>query len=202
MTVRIAPEILIKCLNNYVLLLLLLLIPILVNASALPEWEIVPADSTLTFTATQNNAPVSGQFKKFTGKIFFDPNNYKDSSTYIIIDMNSLSASYADLTTTLVSADWFDVALFPKAEFRAVQFNKTGEKTYQANGTLTIRNKSVPVTLTFTAEISKNKALVEGSTRLKRSNFGVGQGEWSSTNEIKDEVTVNFKVVATRKNKV
>ncbi|TIE18035.1 polyisoprenoid-binding protein, partial [Legionella pneumophila] len=29
--------------------------------------------------------------------------------------------------------------------------------------------------------------------------FGVGQGEWASTDEIQDEVIVRFKITATRK---
>lgn len=66
--------------------------------------------------------------------------------------------------------------------------------------TPTIRDKSVPVTLTFSAEeLALNKQQVIGSTVIKRSTFGVGQGEWASTDEVKDEVTVKFKVVAVRK---
>lgn len=65
----------------------------LLNATALPEWQIVPNESTLTFTATQNGAPVSGQFKAFTGKIYVDPANYKESKIDIIVDISSLSSS-------------------------------------------------------------------------------------------------------------
>ncbi|WP_269570334.1 YceI family protein [Legionella tunisiensis] len=94
----------------------------------------------------------------------------------------------------------FNVQMFPKAEFKATEFNKTGDKTYQAIGTLTIRDKSAPVTLTFTAEeTSPGMALVQGSTTLKRSTFGVGQGDWASTDEIKDDVKVDFKLVAKKK---
>ncbi len=171
----------------------------LVNA-ALPEWQIDPKESSLKFTATQNSSPVVGEFKQFRGELFVDPNNYKASSVHIVVDMNSLSASYGELVTTLITPDWFNVKLFPKADFKATDFNKTGDKTYEAKGTLTIKDKSAPVTLTFTAEeASKDKALVQGSTTFKRSAFGVGVGEWSSTSEVKDDVTVNFKIIANRK---
>ena len=179
----------------------LLSIPTIIQAGALPQWEIIPTESELSFTATQNDAPFSGSFKKFTGEILVDPANYKASSIHIIIDMSSLTASYAELATTLTTPDWFDTKMFPKAEFKATNFNKTGDKTYEAEGTLTIRDKTAPVTLIFTAEESpKNHALIDGHTTIKRSTFGVGQGEWASTKEIKDEVTVHFKVGATRKN--
>lgn len=168
----------------------------LVEGRAQHEWQILPAKSTLTFTATQNGAPVTGQFTSFTGKILVDPANYQASHIQIVVDMNSLSVSYADLKSTLVTADWFNVNLFPTAEFNATQFNKLSNKTYEAKGTLTIRDKTAPVTLTFTAEEINGQALVLGSTLLKRSVFGVGQGEWASTDEIKDDVQVNFKVEA------
>lgn len=165
-----------------------------------PQWEIISAESELSFTATQNGAPVKGSFKAFKGEIFVDPANYKESSIHIVVDMNSLSASYADLVATLNTSDWFNIKMFPNAEFKSTEFNKIGEKTYEAIGTLTIKNKTVPVTLTFTAEESpKDHALVDGSTTLKRTAFGVGAGEWASTDEIKDDVLVHFKVVATRK---
>ena len=54
--------------------------------------------------------------------------------------------------------------------------------------------------LSFTSSFpSATKGLVEGSTVIKRSAFGVGQGEWASTDQIKDDVTVNFKVSANKK---
>ncbi|WP_238583835.1 YceI family protein [Legionella brunensis] len=160
----------------------------------------VPSKSTLRFTATQNNAPASGEFKKFSGKISVDSENYKASSIDIIVDMTSLSSSYSDLKDTLLTTDWFNVQLFPTAEFKATNFNKTGDNSYEANGVLTIRDKSAPVKLIFTAqETSSDTALVVGETTLKRSTFGVGQGEWASTEEIKDEVKVNFKIVAKKK---
>lgn len=180
-------------------IVILVLMPVFANA-AIPEWEIIPGESHLSFIAIQNDAPVKGQFKEFTGKIFVDPTDYKTSQIEIIVDMNSVSADYADVKNTLITPDFFNVKVFPKAEFKATNFNKTGDKTYQAVGTLTIRDKSAPVTLTFTAEeTSPGMALVEGSTTFKRSTFGVGQGDWASTDEIKDEVKVDFKLVAKKK---
>jgi polyisoprenoid-binding protein YceI len=129
-----------------------------------------------------------------------DPNDLRNSSIDIIVDINSLTASYAELKTTLATPDWFNTTLFPKAEFKSTHIEKMGEQSYQAKGTLTIRDKSQPIVLTFTGEVqNSSKGMVEGSTVIKRTQFGVGQGEWSSTKEIKDEVTVNFKVVANKK---
>jgi polyisoprenoid-binding protein YceI len=164
------------------------------------SWNMVPNESQLTFTATQNGSPLTGEFKSFTATLLVDANDLKNSSIDIIIDMNSVNASYAEVKNTLLTPDWFNVKAFPKAEFKATEFTKTGDNTYQAIGTLTIRDKSVPVILNFNSSFpNPNKGVVEGSTSIKRNAFGIGQGEWMSTEQIKDEVTVNFKVTAIKK---
>ncbi|KTD15663.1 putative YceI-like family protein [Legionella gratiana] len=178
---------------------LALFLSIAANA-AVPQWEIVQNESQLTFTATQNGAPVTGQFKTFSGTILVDPNDLKHSSINIIVDINSISASYAELKSTLLTPDWFNPKVFPKAEFKSNQIEKTGSNTYKAVGMLTIRDKTAPVTLNFKGEQpDPNKGIVIGNTVIQRTQFGVGQGDWASTNEIKDEVTINFKVVGVKK---
>lgn len=165
--------------------------------AAPPHWEIVPNESSITFTATQNNSPVAGQFKDFNGNINFDPTQLTASSIEISVDMASVSTSYKDIANTLKTSDWFDIKFFPKAIFKATHFTKTGDNTYLANGTLTIRDKTVPTVLNFTLEeYTQTKARATGSTLLKRTVFGIGQGEWFKTNEIKDDVKVDFTISA------
>jgi polyisoprenoid-binding protein YceI len=164
-----------------------------------PLWKITPERSSIQFSATQNGAPVKGEFKKFSGDINFDFNQLTENKVKIVIDMNSVSTSYPDLTTTLKASDWFDMKLFPEAIFEAAQFEKMGANQYQAKGTLTIRDQAVPVTLTFTADQSSpNSVVVKGFTTLKRTAFGVGRGEWASVSEIKDDVRVDFVVSAVK----
>lgn len=168
-------------------------------AAAVPVWKFTPADSKITFTATQNGAPVTGQFKKFEGNITFDPKQLDASHVDIIVTLSSVTASYDEVVSALQSPAWFSVKVFPKAEFKSNSFTKTGDKTYEAKGMLTIRDKTVPVVLTFTLnEYTDTKASVDGSTTLKRTDFGVGQGEWAKTDGVKDEVKVDFTVKATK----
>lgn len=156
-------------------------------------WGIIPNQSSITFTAIQNNAPVTAQFKAFSGKIIFDPDKLQSSQVEIIINMSSVSASYKELTETLKTPDWFDVALFPQAIFKANQFTKIEKNNYQAAGMLTIRDKVLPVTLNFTLEeYTVDRAKAIGAVVLKRTRFGVGQGKWANTDEIKDDVKVEF----------
>ncbi len=166
---------------------------------AAPTWKIIPADSSLTFTATQNNAPITGSFKKFTGNIQFDPADLKSSRVEIDVDIASVTAGDSQVADTLKTKDWFNVTVFPHAVFKATDFVKTGDKKYEAKGVLTIRAKTIPMVLVFNLDdYAANKAHATGSTTLQRTQFGVGQGDWSKTDAIKDDVRVDFIISATK----
>src|SRR5258708_7643755 len=140
-----------------VLSLIIILFPVMGLASV-PKWEIVPQESSLTFTGTLNNAQTSGKFKSFSGEIQFDPEKLNESKVHIVIDTGSVTTSYVDIAETLKTADWFDIKLFPQAIFQANKFTKTSDKTYQAEGALTIRDKTLPLVVIFTQEeYSENK---------------------------------------------
>jgi polyisoprenoid-binding protein YceI len=168
--------------------------------AAVPTWQIVPNESSLTFTATQNGAPVTGKFKNFTGAIKFDPDQLSASSVKIVVDMNSITDPYNQLSDTLKTPDWFDSKRFPQAVFESNEFVKTGDKTYQIKGILTIRDKKLPVTPTFTLEeFTQTEARMKGSTIIKRTAFGVGQGEWADTKTVKDDVQIDFTITVVKK---
>lgn len=176
-----------------------LLLP-LVAFAEVPSWKIVPDQSSLTFTAIQNGAPVTGTFTSFSGDINFDPKQLDKSNVKIVVNVGSISDPYNELSDTLKSADWFNTKVFPQATFQSTGFTKTGDKMYQAKGTLTFRGKTQPIILNFSQEeYSPTKAKMMGSTTIKRTTFGVGQGEWSDTKAVKDDVQVNFKISAVRK---
>ena len=161
-------------------------------------WQIIPDKSHLTFTATQNNSPLMGQFTTFTGDINFDPNQLATSHVTIVVDIASIKTSYAEVADTLKTPDWFDVKVFPKAIFKTKGFKKLASGSYQADGTLTIRDKTMPIPLQFTfVENATGQAVVKGSTTFKRTLFGVGRGEWSKTDALMDDVVVNFDLMAT-----
>ncbi len=178
-------------------LLLLLALTTSVTLAAVPQWQIIPNESNVTFTGTQNGAPATGNFKKLTGTIVIDPNQLNASHVRIVIDMTSLYMSYSTLVTTLQSADWFNVKQYPEAIFEATHFTKTGSNTYQAEGTLTIKGKTLPITIHFTAtSLSNTKGRATGDVTINRLDYGVGQGQWADISLVKNEVQVHFVITA------
>jgi len=89
--------------------------------------------------------------------------------------------------------DIFDVAHWPTAHYVTRSVTKTAAG-YSALGTLTLRGvtKDVPIDFRFTA--APGAAKLEGSATLKRLDFGVGQGDWKSTEWVGDVVKVNFSL--------
>ena len=167
-----------------------------------PSWRIVPKESEIAFTAKQNGADVRGTFKDFKGDIRFDPNQLDKSSVTLEITIDSMEGSSSDVLRTLLTADWFDAKKFPKALFTAHSFVKDQSanakpNSFQAMGQLQLRDKTAPVTLSFVlGTYTPEKAVATGSATLKRTAFGVGQGEWSSSAVVDDGVAISFKISA------
>lgn len=178
--------------------LLLLLSPALLHAEdAQKRWFVIPPESSITFTATQNNAPIKGSFKDFLFDIRFSPDGTENSRVSCAIKLSSLQMDYPDATKTALSPAWFDAEQFPTAQFNSTAITHLGKKNYVAEGELTLHGVKLPVILHFTLEeYGDKKAHVKGEATLTRSAFGIGSGEWAATDVIKDEVTVNFDLVA------
>lgn len=160
----------------------------------LPAMQLVSDESTLTFTATQNDAPVKGSFKNIAGSIHFDVKQLNQSNATITIETNSLTTAYKPIADSLKTEDWFDVKQFPEASFKSDKITKMDDTHYQADGVLSIRDKSKPIKVNFVLVSNANdKTKVKGDFTLKRLDFGLGQGEWASTDEIADPVKIEFE---------
>ncbi|MEZ5691497.1 MAG: YceI family protein [Rickettsiales bacterium] len=169
--------------------------------SAVPEYNLNKEKSTLKFYAINNNAPVEGEFKDFSADIKFDKDNLKESSIKVEVKTSSVFAEYEELVSNLVSSDWLSVKEFPEAVFVSKTISRMPDtENYYSDGELSLRGKTVPVTLNFQLKfIGSDKILATGQATLRRSDFGIGQGEWAKDDVLKDEVRVQFRVMAVRK---
>jgi polyisoprenoid-binding protein YceI len=119
------------------------------------------------------------------------------SHAKIEVDLNSVISSYEEVSSTLKGDEWFSVKIFPKSIFESQKFTKIDERNYKCDGILTIRDKKQSVSLNFSLEEYTPKiAKVKGYTMIKRKDFGVGAGQWSATDVVKDEVKVEFAIEA------
>ena len=95
-------------------------------------------------------------------------------------------------------ADLFDVGRFPQARFVATRITPSAATAggFLAQGTLQIRDRArtlaLPLTLSLATESGRRVATLRGETTLRRLEYGVGQGEWQSTEWVDDEVVVRW----------
>ena len=155
--------------------------------------------SSLTFSATWSGNAIEGRFNRWTADILFSPEALDRSKLTVGVDMASAVTGDAQRDESLPSGDFFDTAEHPKATFTASKFRKTGEGKYVADGTLDLRGVKKPLSLPFTLKIDGDTATARGVTTLDRTVFGVGQGEWASTDQIAAGVKVSFSLTAKRK---
>lgn len=167
-------------------------------AAELSVWA-VSSGSTLGFATIWAGTAIEGRFERWTADVRFSPEALDKSKVSVSIDLASAVTGDAQRDQSMGGADWFDTASHPKATFTATRFEKTGTDRYVAYGQLAIRGVSRPQRLPFTLKIDGDKARVSGVTTLDRTAFGVGQGEWKSTDQIPAEVKVSVNLTATRK---
>ncbi len=159
----------------------------------------VQKGSTLTFAATWSADTIAGQFTSWTADILFSPDALDRSKLTVSIDMTSAKTGDDQRDASLPSDDFFAAAAHPKAIFTASKFRKTGEGKFVADGTLNLRGVKKPLSLPFSLKIDGDTATARGVTTLDRTTFGVGQGEWASTDQIGGKVKVSFQLAAKKK---
>lgn len=160
------------------------------------NWLVVKADSHVKFTAEQQGKAFTGAFTSFDAIINFKEDAIENANVTATIDMGSVSAGDKDRDGALPGKEWFDVKAFPKAVFQSDDFVKTGENSYEARGTLTMKDKSQPLTLPFTLDIAGAKAEMAGKVTLDRTLWDVGTGAWATDEWVSTDVTVDVKISA------
>jgi polyisoprenoid-binding protein YceI len=174
-------------------LALIACMPAAVCAAAAASYTADPGASRLEFVGVQAGANFKGVFHKFAAAVDFAPDALTSSRIDVQIELNSVDTMDKDRDTTIRGADVFDVAHWPTAHYVTRSFSKTATG-YAAVGALTLRGvtKDVPIDFQFTQTGAGAK--LEGTAKLKRLDFGAGQGDWKSTEWVADAVQISFSL--------
>jgi cytochrome b561 len=163
-------------------------------AALATDWTVVPAQSRIGFSGTHAGKAFKGEFQQWTAEITFDPSDLAKAKATVTVQLASARTGDTTYDKTLPTVDWFDVAKTPAGVFTATGFRALGGDKFEADGTVTIRGFKVPVSLAFTWRPDGDRAMLTGSTKMKRLDFGIGKssdapGEWVSL-DIPVDVTV------------
>jgi len=145
-------------------------------AFAVTKWKVTPDAKAITWQATQAGVAFEGACSAFDADVAFDPADLASSSVTVRIDMAKCLTGDASKDAYLPQAPWFDVTGFPEATFEAKKFKHIKGDDYLAEGSLTLKGVTKPVSLAFTLAIAGKTAHVTGETTLQRLAFGVGDG--------------------------
>jgi polyisoprenoid-binding protein YceI len=157
------------------------------------NWKSEPKQSKLAFVGSQGGAELAAVFERFTTDIRFDPKDLSHGKFDVNIDLKSVNSKDKERDGIIKGPDLFATEKFPNAHYVAEQFvDKDGK--YSANGKLTIRDVTRDVPIEFTYQTDAVGAWLKGSAKLKRLDFGVGQGEWKDTQWVGNDVRVEFSL--------
>jgi cytochrome b561 len=161
-------------------------------------WTVDRSRSAIRFAGEQAGAAFNGRFERWSADIRFDPRDLAGSRALVRIETGSARTGDATQEGSLLEKEWFDPKGFPAATFEAKAFRALGGNRYAADGALTIKSKTVPVTLPFTFQETDQRARVSGAVEVDRTAFDLGlasdpNGEWVSK-----IVRVAIEVEATR----
>jgi polyisoprenoid-binding protein YceI len=172
----------------------LLLIGLLTAGSATAADYVQTAGSSLGFSGKYQGEAFNGQFPGFVTTFSFDPTKLAGAKLDVVIPLATATTRNADYDSELRGTSFFNSKKFPQARYSATKFRSLGGNKYAADGILSLRGISKPVTLAFTWTPGA-KPVLAGSATVKRLDFGVGGGDWADISVIPNEIKVSTKVV-------
>ncbi len=165
-------------------------------------FKISPNTSSITVSGVKDGSSINGFFRKFEGKVGFDPNNLDKAVISIDLDVSSISISNGkyDSITVLKTSDWLDFVRFPKANFTATKFIlNPSTQQYIAKGTMRLKGRALPMDIAFNIlNYSDAGVIATGSFNIKRSDFGIGSSDLIKAGNVQDNVQVKFNINAER----
>lgn len=165
------------------------------GAEAAPPCAVATPASRLEFTADQAGAPVTGRFTRFRAEICFDPADLAASRFDVTIQTASADSGDAERDAALASEDFFASERIPEARYRTGKLIAGKGGKFAAEGQLSLRGVTKPVPIAFSyARAADGTAKLDGEAKLSRLAFGVGQGDWTDTEWVGDEVIVRFRL--------
>ncbi len=158
------------------------------------QQRVLPAQSEVAFTSRQMGVPVQGRFRAFDAQLEFDPKQPEVARIVLRIDLASASIGAAETEAELAKPGWFDTHRFPQASFTSSRVKAAGPGRFDVTGTLTLKGTSRELTVPVTLLQAGPATTASGSFAIRRLDYRIGEGDWSDTSLVADEVQVKFRL--------
>lgn len=161
------------------------------------EFNQLAADkSSLVFISKQMNVPTQGRFKSFRSNVSFDPAAAAKARIEFEIDPASIDLGSQEADDEAKGKDWFHVKAYPTARFVSSSVKALGNNRFEVAGKMTVKGRTRDLVAPVSFRQEGNLGVFEGSLTLKRVDYGIGEGMWSTFETVANEVQVKFKLAA------
>jgi polyisoprenoid-binding protein YceI len=145
----------------------------------------------------------TARFNGVDGSAEIDPEHPENSKIEVTIRTNSVQSGVDTFDRILRGPDYFNATTYPTITFRSTSVTRTGEKTADVEGELSILGQSKPATLRVTLNVfgahpsadanpayaGKKVAAFSARTQVLRSAWGMARG----TPLVSDEVEIQIE---------
>lgn len=172
------------------------------DAASAGAFKLDPVHSMVIFRVGHMGVSYTwGRFNEPTGDYLIDAADPSKSNINITLSAEKIDTASAGRDRHLKSPDFFNAGEFPSITFKSKSVTKSGEKSFDVAGELTLLGVTKPVTakLTYIGEGQTKqgyKSGFEAEFTIKRSEFGMTK--YLEENAIGDEVTLFVSVEGAR----
>jgi polyisoprenoid-binding protein YceI len=134
------------------------------------------SSSKVEFVGAKVTGKHDGSFGTFQGTIQLVSNDPLKSQVTVEVDTASLTSDNPKLTGHLKSADFFDVAKYPKARFTSTAIKAGGDNgaTHTVTGNLELHGVTKSITFPATIRLVGDDAVhVDSEFAIRRKDFGL-----------------------------
>ena len=152
------------------------------------------------FKYSFEGTPYQGEFKNIKATFKIDPMKPGSCDFSVTIPIADIDVDNPEVKDYLMDVELFDVDQFPTASFKATKCRLASANMFTADGTLTIRDQTHPLSFPFNLDIE----IADGQPRfhltsevtIQRLTYGVGQGYWANTASVPNDVVIAVDVYA------
>ena len=155
------------------------------------------AGSEIAFTTRQMGVPVEGKFGKFNAQVVLDPKKPETGSVAFTIETGSARFGSAELDAEVPKPTWLNVPKFPQASFQSTAIKAAGPGKFEVAGKLTIKGATQNVVVPVQVTQAGANSTATGNFTIKRLAYKVGDGDWTDTSLLADDIQIRFKLVLT-----
>lgn len=159
------------------------------------DWKKIDQEkSELKATFKQYDIPVSGNFKQFSGKVFFNPQQLSQTRAQLVVKTASYDLGDEMYNEEVAGEDWFFSGRYPDAVFALTHVDQQADNLL-AIGSFKLRGVNQEIRFPVNVASSANFNTFTGQFTIKRLKYGVGQGDWADEALVDDDVKIEFKIV-------